>query len=78
MVKNEANINRLGGFGSDLFSDYRQNLFDALADRGPGGGVIPFAYLNRVLKIRAKIPDKSVRVRYLLEKNSQFDAIALL
>jgi hypothetical protein len=39
---NEANINRLGGFGSDLFYDYRQNFYYALVDRGPGGGVIPY------------------------------------
>jgi hypothetical protein len=34
--------------------------------------------LRRLLKIDAKIQDKLVRVRYQLEKNSQFDAIALL
>ena len=39
---NEANINRLGGFGSDLFYDSRQNLFYGVADRRPGGGVIPY------------------------------------
>jgi hypothetical protein len=39
---NQANINRLGGFGSDFFYDYRQNFYYALVDRGPGGGVIPY------------------------------------
>jgi hypothetical protein len=43
-----ANINRLGGFGSDLFYDYRQNVYYALVDRGPGGGVID--YQTRVEK----------------------------
>jgi len=43
-----ANINRLGGFGSDLFYDYRQDVYYALVDRGPGGGVI--SYQTRVEK----------------------------
>ena len=43
-----ANTNRLGGFGSDLFYDYRQNVYYALVDRGPGGGVID--YQTRVEK----------------------------
>ncbi len=43
-----ANINRLGGFGSDLFYDYRQNVYYALVDRGIGGGVID--YKTRVEK----------------------------
>jgi hypothetical protein len=34
--------------------------------------------LRRLLKIGAKIQDKSIRVRSQLEKNNQFDAIALL
>ncbi|MEH1865488.1 MAG: esterase-like activity of phytase family protein [Nostoc sp.] len=43
-----ANTNRLGGFGSDLFYDYRQDVYYALVDRGPGGGVID--YQTRVEK----------------------------
>jgi hypothetical protein len=38
-----ANINRLGGFGSDLFYDRRANVFYGMADRGPGGGTIRYA-----------------------------------
>lgn len=37
-----ANLNRLGGFGSDLYFDPRSNLYYGLVDRGPGGGVIPY------------------------------------
>jgi uncharacterized repeat protein (TIGR01451 family) len=37
-----ANANRLGGFGSDFFYDYRNNVYYGLADRGPGGGVISY------------------------------------
>ena len=37
-----ANLNRLGGFGSDLYFDPRTNLYYGLVDRGPGGGVIPY------------------------------------
>ncbi|MEE3715131.1 esterase-like activity of phytase family protein [Tumidithrix elongata RA019] len=44
-----ANINRLGGFGSDFFYDYRTGFYYGLADRGPGGGTIP--YQTRVEKI---------------------------
>ncbi|HEY9641074.1 MAG TPA: esterase-like activity of phytase family protein, partial [Coleofasciculaceae cyanobacterium] len=43
-----ANQNRLGGFGSDLYYDARENVYYALVDRGPGGGVIP--YQTRVEK----------------------------
>lgn len=35
--------NRLGGFGSDLVYDAGSNLFYAITDRGPGGGVIDYA-----------------------------------
>jgi phosphodiesterase/alkaline phosphatase D-like protein len=46
--KSGANQNRLGGFGSDLYYNARENLYYALVDRGPGGGVI--AYQTRVEK----------------------------
>ena len=45
---NEPNQNRLGGFGSDLFYNSRENVYYALVDRGPGGGVI--SYQTRVEK----------------------------
>lgn len=35
--------NRLGGFGSDLIFDANTGLFTGLSDRGPGGGVLPYA-----------------------------------
>jgi hypothetical protein len=38
-----ANINRLGGFGSDIFYDRFANVFYGLTDRGPGGGTIGYA-----------------------------------
>ena len=37
-----VNINRLGGFFSDLYYDRHQNLYYGLIDRGPGGGTIPY------------------------------------
>jgi hypothetical protein len=37
-----ANLNRLGGFGSDLYFDPHSNLYYGLVDRGPGGGLIPY------------------------------------
>lgn len=37
-----ANVNRLGGFFSDLYYDRYQNVYYGLADRGPGGGVISY------------------------------------
>ncbi|BAY63876.1 CHU large protein [Calothrix brevissima NIES-22] len=48
-----ANVNRLGGFGSDFFYDYRTGFYYGLADRGPGGGTIP--YPTRVEKIALTI-----------------------
>jgi len=48
-----ANINRLGGFGSDIFYDRRANVFYGVADRGPGGGTI--GYANRVQKFTLDI-----------------------
>lgn len=37
-----ANVNRLGGFFSDLYYDRYNNVYYGLVDRGPGGGVIPY------------------------------------
>ncbi|MCU6454553.1 esterase-like activity of phytase family protein [Sphingomonas sp. A2-49] len=34
---------RLGGFGSDLIYDAGSGLFTGMSDRGPGGGVLPYA-----------------------------------
>lgn len=45
---NNANVNRLGGFFSDLYYDRQNNVYYGLADRGPGGGVI--SYDTRVQK----------------------------
>lgn len=52
-----ANQNRLGGFGSDLFYDARENVYYALADRGPGGGVLN--YSNRVEKFNIELNDQT-------------------
>jgi hypothetical protein len=38
-----ANVNRLGGFGSDLYFDRFANVFYGLTDRGPGGGTMGYA-----------------------------------
>lgn len=43
-----ANVNRLGGFFSDLYYDRFSNVFYGLVDRGPGGGTI--GYDTRVEK----------------------------
>src|SRR5215470_7002774 len=48
-----ANVNRLGGFGSDLFYDRSSGVFYGLTDRGPGGGVI--RYETRVHKFTLDI-----------------------
>ena len=48
-----ANVNRLGGFGSDLFYDRSAGVFYGLSDRGPGGGVID--YETRVHKFTLDI-----------------------
>ncbi|BAY21903.1 5'-nucleotidase/2',3'-cyclic phosphodiesterase [Calothrix sp. NIES-2100] len=48
-----ANVNRLGGFGSDFFYDYRTGSYYGLVDRGPGGGTIP--YPTRVEKIALNV-----------------------
>ncbi|MBD1923358.1 esterase-like activity of phytase family protein [Microcoleus sp. FACHB-831] len=48
-----ANVNRLGGFFSDLYYDRYQNAYYGLADRGPGGGVI--SYETRVQKFSLNV-----------------------
>ncbi len=48
-----ANVNRLGGFGSDLYYDRSAGVFYGLTDRGPGGGVI--GYETRVHKFTLDI-----------------------
>ncbi len=48
-----ANINRLGGFGSDVYYDRNANVFYGLVDRGPGGGSIDYA--TRVQKFTIDI-----------------------
>ncbi len=45
---NSANVNRLGGFFSDLYYDRYKNVYYGLPDRGPGGGLI--SYETRVQK----------------------------
>jgi hypothetical protein len=52
-VTGGANVNRLGGFGSDLYYDRTANVFYGLADRGPGGGTI--GYETRVHKFTLDI-----------------------
>ena len=37
------NGSRLGGFGSDLYYDRYSNTYYGIADRGPGGGLLPYA-----------------------------------
>src|SRR5262245_13900762 len=48
-----ANVNRLGGFGSDIYYDRAAKVFYGLADRGPGGGTI--GYETRVHKFTLDI-----------------------
>lgn len=48
-----ANVNRLGGFFSDLYYDRYQNVYYGLVDRGPGGGVI--SYDTRVQKFSLEV-----------------------
>jgi hypothetical protein len=50
---NAANVNRLGGFGSDIYYDRGANVFYGLTDRGPGGGTI--GYETRVHKFTLDI-----------------------
>ena len=53
VIATKANVNRLGGFGSDLFYDRSSGVFYGLTDRGPGGGVI--GYETRVHKFTLDI-----------------------
>src|SRR6476469_4429060 len=48
-----ANVNRLGGFFSDLYYDRYQNAYYGLVDRGPGCGVI--SYETRVQKFSLNV-----------------------
>src|SRR5436190_23928071 len=48
-----ASVNRLGGFGSNIYYDRFANVFYGLTDRGPGGGTIRFA--TRVQKFTLDI-----------------------
>jgi len=48
-----ANVNRLGGFFSDLYYDRYQSVYYGLVDRGPGGGVI--SYDTRVQKFSLEV-----------------------
>src|SRR5262245_55767472 len=52
-----ANVNRLGGFGSDLYYDRAANVFYGLTDRGPGGSTI--GYDTRVQKFTLDIDPAS-------------------
>ena len=52
-VSGGANINRLGGFFSDLYYDRYENVYYGLVDRGPGGGTI--AYETRVQKFSLNV-----------------------
>lgn len=51
------NLNRLGGFGSDLVFDQASNQFFGLSDRGPGGGLID--YIPRIQSFRLGIDRNS-------------------
>ncbi|HEY9635189.1 MAG TPA: esterase-like activity of phytase family protein [Coleofasciculaceae cyanobacterium] len=51
--KGGANVNRLGGFGSDLFYNPAQKVYYGLVDRGPGGGTI--GYDTRVQKFSLSV-----------------------
>src|SRR5438128_4764178 len=47
-----ANVNRLGGFGSDIYYDRFANVFYGLTDRGPGGTI---RFATRVQKFTLDI-----------------------
>ncbi len=48
-----ANVNRLGGFGSDFYYDRNQDVYYGLNDRGAGGGV--YSYDTRVQKFKLDV-----------------------
>lgn len=52
-----ANVNRLGGFFSDLYYDPQNEVYYGLVDRGPGGGVIN--YQTRVQKFVLDVDRKT-------------------
>jgi hypothetical protein len=54
---NGVNINRLGGFGSDLYYDRTNNVYYGLVDRGPGGGLLD--YNTRVEKFSLDVDPNS-------------------
>ncbi|MDF5730321.1 MAG: esterase-like activity of phytase family protein [Rhizonema sp. PD38] len=55
-----ANINRLGGFGSDFYYDRDRNVYYGVADRGPGGGTI--SYNTRVQKFSLDVDPDSGKI----------------
>src|SRR5437867_13441458 len=60
-----ANVNCVGGFGSDIYYDRFAYVFYVLTDRGPGGGSIRFA--TRVQKFMLHIyPVRGVAVNFNL------------
>jgi len=66
-----ANVNRLGGFGSDFFYDYRSGFYYGLADRGPGGGTLP--YQTRVDKISLTVdPDSGAASHFQVVETIPF------
>jgi 5'/3'-nucleotidase SurE len=70
-----ANQNRLGGFGSDLFYDARENIYYAVSDRGPGGGVIN--YPTRVEKLAIQLdPETGAIQQYKLLETVPFTLAA--
>lgn len=48
-----VNVNRLGGFGSDLYYDRYHDVYYGLVDRGPGGGTI--GYDTRVQQFKLNV-----------------------
>ncbi|MDF5720091.1 MAG: esterase-like activity of phytase family protein [Rhizonema sp. PD37] len=68
---NNANVNRLGGFGSDFYYDRDRNVYYGLADRGPGGGTI--GYNTRVQKFSLNVdPDSGEISNFKLLKTILF------
>ncbi len=57
---NNANVNRLGGFGSDFYYDRDRNVYYGVADRGPGGGTI--GYNTRVQKFSLDVDPDSGKI----------------
>ncbi|MBR8840384.1 MAG: esterase-like activity of phytase family protein [Stigonema ocellatum SAG 48.90 = DSM 106950] len=55
-----ANVNRLGGFGSDFYYDRYENVYYGVADRGPGGGTI--GYDTRVQKFSLEVNPRTGKI----------------